>query len=533
MKYRITFFEMPTVHLTDQKNNAITPLRVKDPKLTQIQLAGNLRQSLPTKKIDSVIKFVDMVLLDPTNKILADTLKYGDKTIRIWRYGASFERVEHIIKDSDIVCITANFTAYARIIKDFIQWAKGKNPKIEIIIGGTDATHRPEFYLKSGSDFVVLGEGEIILHNLIEAIVKQKNTDNVSGIAFIKHGNVIVNKKTDSDTPQLDKLAFPALDLIDSNAYSESSDGAFPDGVKTPIALIETSRGCNQRCSFCASCRTKGKYRYISSQRITQLLVHYKEHGINTLLITDDSILSRLDSPNGRQDVITLFQTMREMGFAWELFNGVEISRLFNKDKNPDQDLINALFSHEIHDNQLIGCYRAYLPLESVRNDTPLKISKFHFFKHDNQLLDFELEKKIIVEILKRHIPMIELGLIICTPDEDLPYMELTCQRALEVKTLIKDENEKSPHTATQICFHIFADILLPGTPDYEKNRNRQAFSYDDYPELVNFTTSVINGDNFSFNEMFVIREKVFEKINGKEVFEEFKKSGKYIYHYP
>lgn len=531
---QITFFEMPTIQLKDGEDRAITNLRTNDPKLAQIQLAGSLRHTLPKAGINPEIKFFDMAIMNPENKIMFGTIKYAGKIIYKYRIGADFGEVESIIRSTNILCITANFTMVAGIVKDFIHWAKEKNPDATIIVGGTDATHRAEFYLKNGADFVVHGEGEVILHNLIVAILRQTGIDKVSGISFVRRRKVVKNEKSESDTPSLETLPFPALDLIDSYAYSESSDGALVEGVKIPMALIETSRGCNQKCSFCASSRTKGKYRNIPLHRLRNLLRHYKKYGINTVLLTDDSILSRLDSSGGRDEIIRIFREMRKMEFAWELFNGIEISRLISKNKIIDQELIDALFSHECRGNQFVGCYRAYLPLESVREDTTQKISKFRNLKNLHNKLDFDLEKKIIHEILKRQLPMVELGLIVCTPDEDRNYLELTYRRASEIKGMIKEENSNvNRDQKTKFCFHVFTDILLPGTPDYEKYKNKIVFSYDEFPELVNFATSVLNGDNLRYDEMFAAREKLFEDINGREMMDSFKATGIYSYQYP
>lgn len=529
---QITFFEMPAIQLKGSDGNAITTLRVKDPKLAQIQLAGSLRQTLPKVGIHPKIKFIDMAVMNPENKTMYGTIDYGGKILNKYRIGASFDEVEFIVKSSDIICITANFTIVAGVVKDFINWVKLKNPDAIVIVGGTDATHRAEFYLKSGANFVVHGEGEVILHNLIEAILKQKDTEKISGISFIKGQQIFKKEKSESDTPSLEFIASPALDLLDF--YSESSDGALIEGVKLPVALLETSRGCHLKCSSCASFRTKGRYRYVPPDRVINLLQHYKKHGISTVMLSDDSILSRLDSKGGRDAAIRLFKDMREMEFAWELFNGIEISRLIKKDRTIDQELIHALFYHEYKRDRFIGCFRAYIPLESLRGDTPKKISKFFSLRNSDNMLDFELEKKIIHEILKIKLPMIEFGFMVCTPDENWEYLELNRERALEIKRMVKEENSKvSREQRTQILFNFFTDTLLPGAPDYEDYKHRIVFSYEEYPELVNYATSIIDGDNFRYYEMFAAREKLFEAVNGKEIVNSFKASGKYTYRYP
>lgn len=535
MKYlqpKITFFEMPVIQLKDNNGNAITPLRTKDPKLAQIQLAGSLRQSLPIVGISPEIKFVDLSAMNPENKIMYGTINYGGKIINKYRIGANFDDVKSIVNDTDIISITANFTMVAGIVKDFIEWVKEKNPVATVIIGGTDATQRPDYYLRCGSDYIVHGEGELILNNLIEAILKQKDVAEISGISFIRGNKKITNKRTAIDTPSLELTAFPALDL--SYPYSESCDGAPVEGVMAPMALLESSRGCNHKCSFCVTARTKGQYRYIPPQKMTQLLKHYKNSGINTVLFADDNILSRLDFKKGRDATIRLFRDLREMGFAWEYFNGIEISKLIMGDGTIDHELIDILFSHEYVGNRFVGCYRSYIPLENLRDDTPNKISKFRTLVNFDNVLDFKLELKIIREILKTRLPMIGFGLLVCTPDEHEDFLELNRKRCIEIKEMIHKENSTLIDSLkTRILFHVFTQILLPGTPDYDKHMTRIAFSYDEYPELSNFITSVINGSNFAYYEMFAEKVKLSESINDKEIIDSFRETGNYLYTCP
>jgi hypothetical protein len=161
-------------------------------------------------------------------------------------------------------------------------------------------------------------------------------------------------------------------------------------------------------------------------------------------------------------------------------------------------------------------------------------MSKFLALKTIRSELNFELEKRLIRAILEKRIPMVEFGLLICTPDENENFLELNRKRGLEIKKLVKEENRKvSSNQRTKIRFDIFTNILLPGTFDYEKNRNNIAFSYEEYPELANFETSVINGNNLKYIEMFAAKEKLSETLNGRENIDAFKTTGQYLYQYP
>src|SRR5664279_1497318 len=61
-----------------------------------------------------------------------------------------------------------------------------------VIVSSSDATDRFEMYLNEGADFILMGEGELTLLELVNAI-KEKQVDffNIQGLAF-RHNNSMV-----------------------------------------------------------------------------------------------------------------------------------------------------------------------------------------------------------------------------------------------------------------------------------------------------------------------------------------------------
>ena len=70
-----------------------------------------------------------------------------------------------------------------------IQSARGRG--CTVIVAGSDATdHAPEF-LAQGADFVLIGEGEITLGELVDRLTDRTDTplDSINGLAFRGSGN--------------------------------------------------------------------------------------------------------------------------------------------------------------------------------------------------------------------------------------------------------------------------------------------------------------------------------------------------------
>lgn len=119
---------------------------------------------------------------------------------------------------------------------------KSYNPELPLIAGGTHPTLLPEEPLKKAPfDFVIRGEGEETIVDLINSIKNKKDTSHVLGISYQKNGKIIHNPNRPF-IQNLDKLPFPAFHLM-------------RDAQKNLYACtgITTARGCPFRCNYCAS----------------------------------------------------------------------------------------------------------------------------------------------------------------------------------------------------------------------------------------------------------------------------------------
>jgi len=120
---------------------------------------------------------------------------------------------------------------------------KEVDPTIQIVLGGPHPTILPQATVEQNViDFVVRGEGEYTLLELVNAIDEGNDIGEVLGLTYKKKDRVIHNP----DRPlikNLDELPFPARDLlVDREIYSPDAFGS-----------LFSSRGCPYRCTFCES----------------------------------------------------------------------------------------------------------------------------------------------------------------------------------------------------------------------------------------------------------------------------------------
>ncbi len=144
-----------------------------------------------------------------------------------------------------------------------------------VIINSSDASDHYEKYFSCGVDYVIRGEGEETLKELLQTLEQKKDPSSIQGIAFINEG---VTKVTPSRPVirNLDSLPLPAWDLIDMEAYRQlwlKHHGYFS-------LNFATTRGCPFKCNWCAKPIYGNRYNSRSTiqvvDEIEMLLKKYK-----------------------------------------------------------------------------------------------------------------------------------------------------------------------------------------------------------------------------------------------------------------
>lgn len=148
-----------------------------------------------------------------------------------------------------------------------------KEKSCTVIVSGSDSTDHFQQYLDEGADFILLGEAELSLLELANAINSQ-NTDysGIQGLAYKQEGHTIKTAKR-SVLKNLDSLPLPAWDLVDIQPYREMwkrSSGYFS-------LNIATTRGCPFKCNWCAKPIYGNRYNTRSPEQVVKELKMLKE----------------------------------------------------------------------------------------------------------------------------------------------------------------------------------------------------------------------------------------------------------------
>jgi anaerobic magnesium-protoporphyrin IX monomethyl ester cyclase len=127
--------------------------------------------------------------------------------------------------------------------------AKKCLPECKVVMGGPHPTASPRDTLSNENvDFVVVGEGEKTLPELIEAVEGDKDFSGINGLAYKANGKIRQNPPR-GFIQDLDEIPFPARDLLPVWNKYLSQIPFFP--YIHPYTTLMGGRGCPFNCSFC------------------------------------------------------------------------------------------------------------------------------------------------------------------------------------------------------------------------------------------------------------------------------------------
>ena len=172
-------------------------------------------------------------------------------------------------------------TAKYRIANSIAREIKKRFPDIFIAVGGPHPTILPkETLMNKDIDFVIRGEGEITIVELVKALEEKKALSKVDGLSYKKNKKLIHNRER-KFIENLDTLLFPDWEIL--YGYKKMHKNTFGSMI--------SSRGCPYQCIFCASKKIwSTRVRFRSPENLFQELEEKNEkYGTDLFTFNDDS----------------------------------------------------------------------------------------------------------------------------------------------------------------------------------------------------------------------------------------------------
>jgi len=368
----------------------------------------------------------------------------------------------------DMVGMTCIFSSVFPVVREVCREIKKINPEIITVVGGNYPSFLTGHCLSEPAlDFIVIGEGEQTMKELIQRLRSGQGLDGLDGIAFKQDGKAVISPRT-RWIENLDSIPFPARDLLPMKVYERVGVPHSLSMSSARHAPIITSRGCPAKCIYCSSTKFWGnKYRFRSVDNVlAEIEEMVARWGIEEIQFEDDNMTA--DRKRARE----IFREIVRRGIKikFNFPNGVAMWTL-------DREMIDLMAE--------AGCYEMTLAYESGCQEVLTKIVK--------KPVDLEKASEITEYIRAKKIRT-DAFYIIGFPGETRGQIRETFDFARRMQTDIA---------------YFFVANPLPGTELYEIASSKCMLKDDFSFENLSYSHSAYNETVFKKGEL--------EKLAGRE----------------
>lgn len=266
------------------------------------------------------------------------------------------------------------------------------------VLGGVHATFMWKEVLEGSEspvDFVVRGEGEQTVEELVRVLIEGGDPAAVAGIAYRNNGGA---QATPGRPFLRDLEEYPAaFDIVDWPVYRYF---VIPGGR---LGAVAASRGCDFTCTFCSQQKFWDRtWRRRAPERVVEEVRRlHDDHGVNVVLLTDEY-------PTHDED-------------RWEEF----LDRLIAL-RRPVHLLIETRAPDVVRDRAILGKYRragivhVYVGLEATRQATLDRIDKRASVE----------EGRESVRLIREHGMLSEASFVLGFPEETEQSVQETLEAA-------------------------------------------------------------------------------------------------------
>lgn len=172
--------------------------------------------------------------------------------------------------------------------------------------------------LANGIRYVVCGEGEATVHELLQALRSGRQPDDVAGLAFLRNGEVV---QTPPRPPLTD------FDLLPTPDFS------LVRHAKLRLYPVAWVRGCGMQCEFCT---VKGRVRCPAPEYVlAQITGLVEQHGARHFFVVDDLFGQQRDA------TLRLCEQLRD--YQEHARTRLDLTVQIRLDKARDAELLKAM----------------------------------------------------------------------------------------------------------------------------------------------------------------------------------------------
>ena len=420
--------------------------------------------------------------------IAVDLLDCPAKRINSNQLIKIIEKVDYdvIIYFTPYLAMNGDYESYK-----FISSSENRKDSIKYVFSGTGPSWKPEYFIDNKNVFVVRGEPEKTILELIKFFIDGNNNfGEIDGLSFLYNNDIKNNKFR--ELMDIKDLPAPDYNYVDGSYYLNRLD-------VTPIVTMCNSRGCAYRCAFCAP------------NAVDQAIeVEYKK--LQKKYISRPPLRLRTED-----QVIEDFRNIKRFGF-----NGIEIvDNCFVWGKKRTLNICNAIKELNL---KFICLSRANLCLDEeiikALKDAGCQIIYFGTESFVQEILD-DIKKDLLVsDVYKAVNNCKKVGL---EPEVSVVFGA----SPLETKATVNKSLMEARKLGTRFVHYSIA-LPFPNCEMYDWAKDNNWFVNSEFEPIDNVRESIIDLPNLKAKELESILKRAYfsQYFNIKNLFSELKKIG-------
>lgn len=318
------------------------------PKLTEINEQSNL--------FPIGMAYVSASLKQTGRNVITYNLTY--------KAGTTQELLRKLIQENSVdVFMTGGLTGQYGLLKEMVDAARAIKPDMVICVGGGIITSSPIPAMEAleTADYGMIGEGEVTVCELAEALEGKREIHSVDGLIFKEHDSwTITNPR--AEIMDLDSLPYPDYDGFEFGQMLDKIPTDIYSHGKGRFGCMSFGRSCPFNCTFCFH-PSGTKYRKRSMKSVFQEVDYLIEKfQIQNISVTDELFAAKLDD-------VKQFCTeikKRNIGFAISLRVDQVNREMLQLLK--DHGCIQIGFGLESADNRILKSMNKHITVEQIEH---------------------------------------------------------------------------------------------------------------------------------------------------------------------
>ena len=280
-------------------------------------------------------------------------------------------------RPADVVALYGGLTSSVPRLYEIARFYKEQG--VTTLAGGQHfaAPENIEEALYSHIDYVVVGEGEYTIQELLAMLTGSRDKCEIKGIAYLENSKLV---QTPAREPVRD---FAAMPLPDFSLVRYAKISLYP---------VERIRGCGMDCEFCT---VKGKPRPASAERLFETITMLVEtRSAECFFVVDDLFGQQ------REETIRFCKMMAE--YQKQIGKALKLSVQIRWDKADDSELLqhmrlaginNVAIGFESPIKEELSAMRKHVKPEEMLNNTK-EFSKFGFWVHGMFIFGYPMNQE-------------------------------------------------------------------------------------------------------------------------------------------